>query len=88
MELDKQKQKEVMEKLLDLFSHEGWEIFQSDVEGNLMSFHKNVFSLNTGKDFFKYKGAVEALMFIRNYEKTIKSNYEQLQQEEDEDDDI
>lgn len=80
-------QEKTMEVLTDLFLSDGWKIFQTDIENNIISVHQNIFdTVDESKEFFKNKGKIETLRFIRNYENMIKHNYNQLIESENEND--
>lgn len=73
--MDKELQ-EYYEKLLDLFTHDGWKLFIEDAEGSKALIN----DLSTIKDeqtFWQRRGQLEFIQRVLSFEDTIKDSYEQ-----------
>ncbi len=68
---------EQIEKLLDLFAHEGWPIFMSDMEKNLAAVN-HVGSIAGEQQLGVRQGQVQALAGLLNYPTAIETARKQL----------
>ena len=71
---------EYYEKLLDLFSSEGWKQYIEDISDN-MEFLQDINTISDEKQLWFRRGQIEALQRILSYESTIKNSYEDFEKD-------
>lgn len=71
---------EYYEKLLELFSTEGWKQFMEDIGDNL-EILGDITTIPDENQFWFRKGQVEAVQRVLSYEQSIVNSYEDFQKE-------
>lgn len=71
---------EYYEKLLELFSTDGWKQFMEDIGDNL-EILGDITTIPDENQFWFRKGQVEAVQRVLSYEQSIVNSYEDFQRE-------
>ena len=71
------------EKLLDLFTRDGWKQFIEDIQDNADMLN-DITTISDEKQFWYRRGQLEAVERILSYESTIKNTYEDFERALDE----
>ena len=61
------------ETMLDLFAHPGWDMFMQDMEEMQGANLSTIINIDEANEFFKFKGRLEILNTVVNYDLSYKT---------------
>lgn len=84
-ELSREQVQKQFEALFEMFSTEGWKIFQEEFKNQLDSFTENAPDVCTTNDQWQYiRGQIHKMRQIVGYQQFVEAQYEQFEEFEDE----
>lgn len=70
------------EALFEMFSSDGWKIFQEEVENQLKSFTESAPDVCSTNDLWQYtRGQIHKLRQIKGYQMFVEAQFEQFEDE-------